>query len=397
MKKDLLFMLNLISSVVLDNTLPALNHKANWKLIYQIAERNSITNIIAVAILSGNYKVPSEICALFKKRLYEHMVISEKQNNEMAKILKAFSENQIKHMPIKGIVLQDLYPTKDLRTMKDSDILIKTEDFDKISHIMTEMGYTFQCDSDHEYIFYKPPFVYVELHKFLIPSYNDDMYKYFGDGWKKALKKENNEFCYHLNTEDNFIYTFSHLAKHYRDSGCGIKPFIDIWLLIKKYPHMDFKYIEKQFKSLNILTFYKNVLNLLESWFNYKEFDPISTEITGFVLNNFTFGTTLNHTISTDIRKNKDINPKNIGKFKHLYHAFPRLSHMKKTYPILDKIPLLLPLFWIVRLVNAVLFKRKNIADYKKQMNAVSERNVNEYYNHMKNVGLDIYNGRGNS
>ena len=42
--------------------------------------------------------------------------------------------------------------------------------------------------------------------------------------------------------------------------------------------------------------------------------------------------------------------------------AFPRLSHMRLKYPVLKKAPFLLPVFWVVRLLQYAFTKDKSIA-----------------------------------
>ena len=126
-------------------------------------------------------------------------------------------------MLLKGTLLKEMYPKKELRAMGDADILIKTEQYDKIKPIMQGLGFEERTESDHELIWRKPQLL-LELHKKLIPSYNKDYYAYFGDGWQLGKPNSNFPHRFEMSDEDQMIYLFTHFAKHYRDAGIGIRP-----------------------------------------------------------------------------------------------------------------------------------------------------------------------------
>ncbi len=44
------------------------------------------------------------------------------------------------HVPLKGSIIKNMYPSIDMRTMSDMDILIKREDAKKVHDILIEMG-----------------------------------------------------------------------------------------------------------------------------------------------------------------------------------------------------------------------------------------------------------------
>ena len=58
-----------------------------------------------------------------------------------------------------------------MRTMGDADILIKTEQYERIVPIMNRLGYLPGVESNHECVWDKKNMLHVELHKMLIQSY----------------------------------------------------------------------------------------------------------------------------------------------------------------------------------------------------------------------------------
>ena len=71
-----------------------------------------------------------------------------------------------------------------------------------------------------------------------------------------------------MKPEDEFIYLFVHLAKHYRDGGAGCRYVLDLWLFLRKYPELDAAYIRRELTMLRVAEFYNNILRLMDSWFN---------------------------------------------------------------------------------------------------------------------------------
>ncbi len=394
MNSDVKFMLTLIGAIVSGSSLPDCPPNINWNLIYALSKKHSIANIIAYGISIGKFDVPNEIAQKFIQRMYEQIAVSENQRLCILQIFKSFDENAINYMPLKGTKLQNLYKSSDMRTMSDADILIRRENINKIKQVMNDLGYTFVVESNHEYVFKKPPFMTVELHKLLIPSYNEDMYSYYSDGWSLAKKVSDSDCEYELSPEDNFVYIFTHFAKHYRDAGTGIRSVIDIWLYRNANPDLDYDYINKQMKMLNIDVFYKNFIKMMSAWFENDEFDDMSIKMTAFIIDSGTFGTFANQVSAKAIRDYMGKDIKQAEKQRYIRIIFPNFKTMKTIFPILEKLPWLLPGAWILRILRLVLFKRRNIALHKKRAQSINNENIDKYYEHIKSVGLDIYNGR---
>ena len=89
-------------------------------------------------------------------------------------------------MPVKGTIIKFWYKKPELRYMTDADILIKTEQYDKIKPVLQELGFSEVAESLCEIIWDKSNRLHLELHKSLIPPTDEDFYAYFGSGWNYA-------------------------------------------------------------------------------------------------------------------------------------------------------------------------------------------------------------------
>ena len=76
---------------------------------------------------------------------------SERQMADVKRIYKAFEENNIDYMPVKGCNMKSLYPAPEMRVMGDADILIKLDQYDKVEKVMNELGFNFLVKGDHDF------------------------------------------------------------------------------------------------------------------------------------------------------------------------------------------------------------------------------------------------------
>ena len=198
------------------------------------------------------------------------MIVSQRQMYQIGKIYEAFEENGIDYMPVKGCRMKRLYPKPELRAMGDADILIRVEQYERIRPLLKGMGFQEKENSDHELVWQNAS-LYLELHKRLIPSYNQDFYEYFGDGWRLATVKNGTRYA--MTPEDEWIFLFTHFAKHYRDGGIGCRHVVDLWVYLRANPNLDEVYVTAELKKLQLLDFYENICRLMSVWFEDAQTD----------------------------------------------------------------------------------------------------------------------------
>ena len=92
-------------------------------------------------------------------------------------------ENEIAYLPLKGIILQDVYPKLGMRQMVDNDILIDINKRHLVREYMVENGYTVDgYGKDMHDCYIKSPIFNFEMHVYLaIESVNAVFYNYYLD------------------------------------------------------------------------------------------------------------------------------------------------------------------------------------------------------------------------
>lgn len=321
---------------------------------------------------------------------YKYMRVDERQRSQLKKLFAAFDANGIEYMPVKGSLMKQMYPKTDMRIMGDADILIRMEQYDKVRPIMESLGYEEKLESDHELV-WSHPGLYLELHKRLIPSYNKDYAAYYGDGWQLGHPGKENPLCYEMSDEDQLIYVFTHFAKHYRDGGVGLRHMTDLYVYKKVKPNLNESYILGELKKLQLDVFYGNVYETLDYWFEDGAETEVSDMVTKFIFASGVFGTHEGHVAAEGLRGSVGSNAKKMRMKKWWNLVFLPYGSMCIKYPVLKKVPILLPIMWPVRWISALLFKPKTISQQRNRMKMMTQECVDSYEKSLSDVGLGFH------
>lgn len=355
-----------------------------------IAKKHKIESLFYYGALNCGFNQEEPLMQELFMLVCKSIAVSEQQMYAIKEIFSAFNEKKIDYLPLKGTVLKGLYPKSEMRSMGDADILIKTEQYDKIKAVMQKLGYTEIVESDHEFIWNKQN-VHIELHKRLIPSYNKDYYEYFGDGWQLTIKSENGTTEFKISDEDQMIYLFTHFAKHYRNSGIGIRHIVDLWVYRQNRTNLNENYIEQELKKLKLNNFYINIFNTFEVWFNGRQNDDKTDLITQVIFNSGVYGTHETRVLSGAYKKTKSVkNVKSIRIISFLKTAFLPYKFMAEKYPVLKKTSILLPVMWVVRFFDILIFKRDKIKTQINDFETSSAERITNYGQALNYVGLDF-------
>lgn len=353
-----------------------------------MARRHKITGLVYEgAVKCGIDKQCPAMQEMFK-RYYADMIRHEQQMHMLKKLEAAFQENSIDYLPLKGTILKPLYPQPAARVMSDADILIRMEQYDKIKPIMTQLGFSEGEITGHE-LHWNHPHFHIELHKMLMSQRNLDFKRYYGDGWFKAIPESGCRYTYRK--EDHYNFLFIHYAKHYRAGGIGLRQLIDLWVYQRAYPNMDMDYIRTELDGLKLGEFYINTQKMLSAWFENGTLDNKSAFMSDYICSGGCWATTETYRLAETLKtEHLAGSRKNAKALLFLRAIFPPVKSMKSRYPVLEKAPYLLPVFWPVRWITAVLFRRKNIQATQENLSKQTSEKADAYLEQLQYVGLDF-------
>lgn len=320
---------------------------------------------------------------------YTALMKSEGQQQAIECICRAFSREKIDYMLLKGSRIKNLFPKPELRYMGDADILIRTEQYGKIKPVMVSLGFKYLGETDHE-LRWRSDALSVELHKRLIATEERDMYAYYGDGWKLAVPLEGN--AYGMKTEDEWVYLFTHFAKHYRNKGLGCRYVVDLWVWRRAHPDMDEEYIRQALKAMYLDVFYGHILRLLEYWFEEGAGDEILDLITEYIFSSGSWGEDEMWVLSQAVRNTRRSASGFGGRLRYLWRTvFPEVAVFRRNYSVLNKAPWLLPAVWLHRVFDKLFFDRRKMKLQGKRLKVLTAENIRLRKEILNLVGLDFH------
>lgn len=356
------YFLDMVNAVITGSPVPVCPENIDGELIYKLSVRNAVQGILYLAVQDDKVKLSTETTEKLRKSYMATLAREASQQEEIECIRNAFTNENIEFMFLKGTHLKILYPVPEMRFMVDMDVLVKEKDMNKGGRIILSQGFTQEMNNGKDIVLIKKPFLTIELHKMLFVE-DYFMHDYFCGVWERVERVSSCEYKMPLN--DLYVYTLSHLAEHYLEAGSCFRPLMDLYLMERNYPELDFNYIDEQFEMLGIDKFAKKIRKLYKCAFDGAEYDDDLITMENYIV----FGAPVKNAdeVAKVARTNKSKSQRMIEV------AFPNLKHMKLKYPILEKAPFLLPFFWIVRFFEFVFSKDTSVRKKQSKISDVDQ------------------------
>lgn len=279
---------------------------------------------------------------------------------------------EIWHMPLKGVLLKELYPRVGMRQMSDNDILFDAAAQYRVRDHMKARGYTaVSVGKGNHDVYKKPPVYNFEMHTALFGAAHDPLWQnYYADVKERLLRDSEASFGYHFREEDFYLYFMAHACKHYSTGGTGLRTLTDTYVYIRSKANLDRNYIAAEAKKLGISDFEEAVRKLAEKLFrapvllSEAELTKEEREMLSYFLYSGTYGTTENRVKNKLEQLQRDGAPitKKTKRKYLLRRIFPDMEWYKSYAPFCYRHRWAIPFFWVWRLMRGALVKRKRIA-----------------------------------
>lgn len=320
------------------------------KEVYGLASRHDLAHIAGDALSKLDCLGANEVAGQFKLASRQAVYRYIRTDSEYQKLCQTLEDGEIPFLPLKGAVLRAYYPEPWMRTSCDIDILVQVEMLEAAVNLLVEkLGYVRKEQTDHDISMYAPGGLHVELHYMAVDEGRFPAAQAVLETiWSDAAPKAEGSCHYCMSDEMFYFYHVTHMAKHIENGGCGIRPFLDLWILNHRVTHDRQKRMELLARG-GVLAFAQAAEKLSEVWFSGEEEDALSSQLAGFVLNGGVYGS-LEGAVAVQQTKAG-------GKLKYaLSKIFLPYSTIKHYYPILKKHKWLMPVYQVVRWFK-LLFK----------------------------------------
>ena len=269
------------------------------------------------------------------------------QNYEADIILQALAHAGMRCVPLKGLEQGKLYPIGILRQMADLDILVRPYDYKSVKSVMESLGFKAEGESSwmHDN-FMKGP-ITVEMHKRLTDD-SGAVRAWENRMLERTSKDENG--IYHMTLEDQMIFHIVHMHKDFLNGSLGLRRIVDIWLLLKQ--KMDCELVKKEMDLIGLSSFYERMQKLAHVCMGECLMDEDMELLLKHAFQYGIYGSQKTYQMGRIVAMS---NGKGFwkGEISSLAAAvFLPASRMKVHFPTVEKYPILLPYFWMKRIIN---------------------------------------------
>ena len=379
---DLLYLL----SCALNNQKADLSQVSNMDLaeIFSLAEFHKLAACAAFAI--DDIGLDDESIKPWKQAKSMAIRKTILLNNEREKIYSYMENNSIRHVSLKGVIMQNLYPKFGMREMGDNDILYDSAYQEEMYNFMLSCDYCAKAYKKlHHDEYIKPPIYNFELHTSLfMRSSNKVFFEYYFDVIKRLIPVYGKKFELCFKDEDFYIYNVAHAYNHYVSGGTGLRIITDCYVYIKaKSETLDIKYIENECEKLGIADYERTCRSI-----SLKLFSHDSEYIYGTVSLTESENKLLERIIESGAYGRQDLavesrinelseSEKNSNFIKMKYYfnrLFMPIDSVKDEYPFFYRHKVLLPCLFIYRVFRAATVSRSRI---KSELKSVDDTIAN--------------------
>lgn len=349
--------------------------------VMKTAQNHDVAHLVTLG-LKHNGLLPKNTEAenVIFKAVYRY----EQLNYEYESLCAALEKEQIPFIPLKGTVIRQYYPEPWMRTSCDIDVLVRKEDIEKtVAYLQNDHKYILKSRDTHDVSLYSSAGIHVELHFELVEEKQAnralDVLK---DVWTNSVPNKNSKYMREMSDAYFYFYHIAHMAKHFQTGGCGIRPFIDLWML-DNLANADKAARDELLLKGGLLKFADSARQLSKVWLENSKADTLLYQMQAFLLDGGVYGSSDNRVALHQKKKG--------GRIGYVFsRAFAPYARLKRYYPVLEKHPWLTPVMQVRRWFKLLDPSVANMAKQEIAANGNIERSTaNEMNGLLKQIGLD--------
>ena len=355
-------------------------------LLYELSKKHDMAHMVGAALDELGLLNVSDVSQIAQKFRDQYMIALMRYQRikyELTRLSALLEEEKIPYIPLKGSVIRNSYPEPWMRTSCDIDVLVHPEDIERIELLVKEkLNYSPDARGSHDVAFFSESGIHVELHYDLIEDIIfPEAGKILSSVWESSIPASESEYRMIMSDELFYFYHIAHMAKHFVGGGCGVRPFMDIWIL-QGSENFDEQKRDALLDAGKLLKFEKVAREVSRCWFDGEAANPITQAVSDFIFEGGVYGDFEHHVAMQQVR--------NGGRVRYaLSKIFLPYDIIKFHYPVLQKHRWLTP-FCEVRRWFKLLFcggAKRSISTLKKN-GAISAEEARNNAMLLDNLGL---------
>ena len=324
--------------------------------LFKLSKRHDLAHLIG-DVLDQNGLLPDGSEA--KKRFLQERNMAvyryEQIQYEFEQICDVLEKAGIPFIPLKGSVIRQYYPEPWMRTSCDIDILVQQERLEEVENLLVGiLNYKKHGIGAHDVQFYSESGVHLELHFSLIEFQKFEQQKkaklILDQAWKEVETSKNSIKT--LSGEFFFFYHMVHMFNHFIGGGCGVRFFIDTWIIQRVIDINDVR-LNEFLRTANLVKFFEGILQVVNAWLGKGKETSIVIDVQEYVLYAGMYGDIKNRIAIEQGKKRNKIS----YVLKRLFLSYEELRFQ---YPIINRYKILTPIYQMVRWCRLLFGKNKS-------------------------------------
>ncbi len=314
--------------------------KEDMNALMNLAVKHDVGHLVAYGLQSN--RLVNENSDI-RQQIFLAVYRYEKLNYDLNRTCEALERAEIPFIPLKGSVIRKLYPEPWMRTSCDIDLLVHESDLDAaVACLKNELGYTDHGKGSHDVSLSTPAGMHIELHYSLIESNQAGKADFpLCTVWEDAKPQEGSRYHYVLSDEMFYYYHIAHMAKHFLYGGCGIRPFIDLYIL-KQSVQLDAEKKDALLSSGGLSEYALQAEQLTAVWMGGAAHTDLTARMEGYIFSGGVYGTVENRVRVQQVRKGGRLS----YALSRIWLSSEQLSYL---YPVLNRKKWMLPICQVRR------------------------------------------------
>lgn len=369
-------LVGMVSSMVRQDDLRVAHSRLDWERMFRLADFHKVANIVYLGVLGHGDSLPDRWKERFFERYQEALLFGENCKDMTRELLSWLDMREISCTLLTYEYLRDFYKLPEMAENSVLQILLDEENYFLAKGYLVDLGY--ETDQVYKGIgerMKRVTGITVILYHAL-PFKTAKYKKYMTRLLETACMKEPYQYIRMLPEESEFIYRMATAIYHYVSDNLTIREVLDLFVFHQAWrDELNMEAIQKRLGEFQIADLAEKILRIAYMWFGDKK-DPYFKDqpedmaaydvledrlLTRGIINHESDpqALKLQSLIQKELDKERrgegrELRKEKIQKYfgeimRKVRWAFPDFRYMASIYPILEKIPVLLPFFWVLR------------------------------------------------
>ncbi len=350
------YLITLLSAILNQKPSPEMLRQPNWEKMYRLADYHNVAHAVYYGIMGQDENISQTIRQRFFDKYLEAVHRTDRLRTGEKQVLALLERNKINCFALKYSDIVSCYPIEEMCCRESIEIGIDKKNGWSIRRLLENADFEERQREERGNLFYRIPGIRVLSYDQSL-FFSKPMRKYFKSLLTALPYRKGYRYVRELTPDDQYLFLMSRLTDSYAKGEISLCQIMDFWVFYKKYGEsFSWPYIYEKLKKLKIAEFAEKLEYLILRWFGSGasvENAEIYEAMESYIFTKGAEGREISSQFLPLIKTVADCYARDqrSEKLKKLIKwLFPDKRYMETIYPSLEKLKILLPFFWLLRL-----------------------------------------------